>query len=59
MARVALVKGNDRRENLRKALEQIAEDINLQGRRPVIKVNLTDAKILHVINSLGGLLKGL
>ena len=39
MARVALVKGNDRRGNIRKVLELIAGDINLQGRRPVIKVN--------------------
>lgn len=45
MARVAMVKGNDRRENLRKALEQIAEDINLQGRRPVIKVNFVSTYI--------------
>jgi uncharacterized protein (DUF362 family) len=39
MVRVALVKGNDRKANIRKALELIADDIDLKGRRPVIKVN--------------------
>jgi uncharacterized protein (DUF362 family) len=39
MARVALVKGDDRKTNIRSALELIAEDIDLKGRRPVIKVN--------------------
>jgi uncharacterized protein (DUF362 family) len=39
MVRVALVKGDERRANIRKALEGIAQDINLNGRRPVIKVN--------------------
>ncbi len=39
MARVALVKGDDRRENITRALELIADQIDLKGRRPVIKVN--------------------
>jgi uncharacterized protein (DUF362 family) len=39
MARVALVKGDDRRHNLRRALDLIGDQIDLQGRRPVIKVN--------------------
>jgi uncharacterized protein (DUF362 family) len=39
MTKVALVKGDDRKENIRRALELIGEDINLKGRRPVIKVN--------------------
>jgi len=39
MAKVALVKGDDRRANIRRALELIADDIDLKGRRPVIKVN--------------------
>lgn len=39
MPRVALVKGDDRRENIRKALEFIATDIDLKGRRPIVKVN--------------------
>jgi uncharacterized protein (DUF362 family) len=43
MAKVALVKGNDRRKNLRQALEWIADEIDLQGRRPVIKVNFVSA----------------
>lgn len=45
MARVALVKGNDRRANIRKALELIAEEINFQGRRPVIKVNFVSTYV--------------
>jgi uncharacterized protein (DUF362 family) len=45
MARVALVKGNDRRGNIRKALEMIAGDISLQGRRPVIKVNFVSTYV--------------
>jgi uncharacterized protein (DUF362 family) len=40
MARVALVKGDDRRANIRQALELVSGDIDLKGRRPVIKVNL-------------------
>jgi uncharacterized protein (DUF362 family) len=39
MVRVALVKGEDRKSNIRRALELIGEDIKLNGRRPVIKVN--------------------
>lgn len=39
MAKVSLVKGDDRKLNLRKALELIQSDIDLKGRRPVIKVN--------------------
>lgn len=39
MGKVALVKGDDRKANIRKALELIADDIDLKGRRPVIKVN--------------------
>jgi uncharacterized protein (DUF362 family) len=45
MPRVALVKGDDRRGNIRKALELIAGDINLQGRRPVIKVNFVSTYV--------------
>jgi uncharacterized protein (DUF362 family) len=39
MAKVSLVKGDDRKLNLRKALELIQGDIDLKGRRPLIKVN--------------------
>jgi len=39
MVRVALVKGDDRKANIRRALELIRDDIDLKGRRPVIKVN--------------------
>lgn len=39
MAKVALVKGDDRKANIRRVLELIADDIDLKGRRPVIKVN--------------------
>jgi uncharacterized protein (DUF362 family) len=39
MGKVALVKGDGRKANIRKALELIADDIDLKGRRPVIKVN--------------------
>jgi uncharacterized protein (DUF362 family) len=39
MTRVALVKGDERKANIRHALELIAEDIDLKGRLPVIKVN--------------------
>jgi uncharacterized protein (DUF362 family) len=45
MARVALVKGNDRGSNIRKALELISDDIDLQGRRPVIKVNFVSTYV--------------
>jgi uncharacterized protein (DUF362 family) len=40
METVALVKGDDRKVNVRKALELIADDIDLKGRRPVVKVNM-------------------
>lgn len=43
MAKVALVKGDNRQANIRRALELIADDINLKGRRPVIKVNFVSA----------------
>ena len=39
MTTVALVKGDDRRKNIRQALENIRDDIDIKGRRPVIKVN--------------------
>ena len=39
MKKVALVKGDKRKANIRKALELIADDIDIKGRRPVIKVN--------------------
>jgi uncharacterized protein (DUF362 family) len=39
MPRVALVTGEDRRKNIRNALELIAADIDLKGRRPIVKVN--------------------
>jgi uncharacterized protein (DUF362 family) len=43
MVKVALVKGADRKANIRKALELIADDIDLKGRRPVIKVNFVSS----------------
>ncbi len=43
MARVALVKGADRKANIRKALELIGDDIDLKGRHPVIKVNFVSS----------------
>ena len=39
MKKVALVKGDDRKANIRQALELVSDDIDLKGRRPVIKVN--------------------
>jgi len=39
MVKVALVKGDDRKANIRQALELVADDIDLKGQRPVIKVN--------------------
>jgi uncharacterized protein (DUF362 family) len=45
MVRVALVKGDDRRRNLRMALDLIADQIDLRGRRPVIKVNFVSAYV--------------
>jgi len=43
MARVALVKGADRKANIRKALELVGDDIDLKGRHPVIKVNFVSS----------------
>ncbi len=40
MVKVALVKGDDHKANIRQALELIADDIELKGRCPVIKVNM-------------------
>ena len=45
MTRVGIVKGNHRRGNIRKALELISDDIALQGRRPVIKVNFVSTYV--------------
>jgi uncharacterized protein (DUF362 family) len=45
MARVALVKGDDRQRNIRMALDLIADQIDLKGRRPVIKVNFVSAYV--------------
>ena len=45
MVRVALVKGDDRKANVRNALELIAGDVNLKGRRPVIKVNFVSTYV--------------
>ena len=39
MTTVALVKGDDRQKNIRRALDLVAGQIDLKGRRPVIKVN--------------------
>ena len=39
MVRVALVRGDDRKANVRNALERISEEISPKGRRPIIKVN--------------------
>jgi len=43
MAQVALVKGDERRGNIRRALDLIGDQIDLKGRRPVIKVNFVSA----------------
>lgn len=43
MTHVALVKGDDRRGNIRRALELLGGRIELQDRRPVIKVNFVSA----------------
>jgi uncharacterized protein (DUF362 family) len=45
MVKVALVKGNGRKENIQKALDLIAGDIDLKGRRPVIKVNFVSSYV--------------
>jgi len=44
MVRVALVKGNDRKANVRHALELVADEVDLKGRRPVIKVNFVSTR---------------
>ena len=45
MPRVSLIKGNDRRENVRRSLELIADDIKkrLASRQPVIKPNFVSS----------------
>lgn len=40
MAKVALVKGEERKQNIRRALELIKDDIKINGRHPVIKINM-------------------
>ena len=45
MSKVALIKGNDRKDNIRKALELIADEIQINGRHPVIKVNFVSAHV--------------
>jgi uncharacterized protein (DUF362 family) len=45
MAAVALVKGDDRKANIRRALEWIADEVDLRGRRPVIKVNFVSVYV--------------
>ncbi len=45
MAKVGLIKGNDRRTNIRRVLELIADQIDLKGRRPVIKVNFVSTYV--------------
>jgi len=45
MAKVALVKGDVRKANVRQALETIADEIDLKGRRPVIKVNFVSTHV--------------
>jgi uncharacterized protein (DUF362 family) len=43
MTQVALVKGDDRRKNIRRALDLLGDRIDLKGRRPVVKVNFVSA----------------
>jgi uncharacterized protein (DUF362 family) len=45
MTRVVLVKGDNRKANVRQALERIADEIDLKGRRPVIKVNFVSTHV--------------
>ena len=45
MSKVALIKGEDRKDNIRQALELIADDIQINGRHPVIKVNFVSAHV--------------
>ncbi len=40
MTKVALVKGEERRKNIGRALELIKEEIKINGRRPLIKINM-------------------
>jgi uncharacterized protein (DUF362 family) len=52
MKRVGLVKGDHRKENIRRALELIHEDVALRGRRPLIKVNFVST--LHPLSATPG-----
>jgi len=45
MSKVALIKGEDRKDNIRKAMELIADEIQINGRHPVIKVNFVSAHV--------------
>lgn len=45
MSKVALIKGEDRKDNIRQALELIADEIQINGRHPVIKVNFVSAHV--------------
>ena len=45
MSKVALIKGDDRKNNIRQALELIADEIDINGRHPVIKVNFVSAHV--------------
>lgn len=40
MTRISLIKGEKRKQNIRHALELIKEDIKINGRHPVIKINM-------------------
>jgi uncharacterized protein (DUF362 family) len=45
MSKVALIKGEDRKKNILQALELIADEIQINGRHPVIKVNFVSAHV--------------
>ncbi len=45
MEKVALVKGDDRKQNVRNALELISDEIDLNGRHPIIKLNFVSSYI--------------
>jgi len=45
MSKVALIKGEDRKENILQALELISDEIHMDGRHPVIKVNFVSAHV--------------
>jgi uncharacterized protein (DUF362 family) len=45
MTQVSLVKGDNRQDNVRQALELIGDDIDLDGRHPVIKVNFVSTHV--------------